>query len=68
MARKVVYMRETMHGKTKWVKIPDVKVERAWRSAGEFEIHVQNRHKYEIQRPDYGYYRNTLVLNPRDDQ
>ena len=65
MAKKVVYMRETKHGVTKWVKIPDIRVERAWRSKTEFEIHVQNRDKYRLMEPTYGYDRNTLRLEPR---
>lgn len=67
MAYKVVYMRETQHGRTKWVKIPDVKVQRAWRAHGEFEIHVDNRNKYDLKQPEFGYYRDTLILDPRDD-
>ena len=60
---KVVYIRETTNGKTKWVKIPDITVRRALRTH-RFEIRVDNRSEYKKIERDFGFEKNRIILDP----
>tara|TARA_Y100001963_G_scaffold105415_1_gene145544 strand:- start:282 stop:494 length:213 start_codon:yes stop_codon:yes gene_type:complete len=62
---KVAYIRTTTDGKTKWVKVPDLKIATAYQK-DRFRIMISNIDDYKYTKRDHwqGHY---LEINPRMD-